>query len=112
MSIEKASDRVSVAKLSSDAQLSDELIHSIEHADTDSRDWVLDFSSIRYINSSHLAKLLKLRKILVGSDRRLVLCAVGANVMSVLHVTGLDKIFEFAPTSSDALAKLQQPRNA
>ena len=59
------------------------------------------------MNSSHLAQLLRLRKRLIELDRKLMLCCVNDHLWSVMLVTGLDKLFTFAPDTMTALAGLQ-----
>ena len=60
-----------------------------------------------YVSSSNLAQLLKLRKVLADNTRHLRLCSVCDDVWSVMMVTGLDKVFSFAPDPLTALASLQ-----
>ncbi len=68
---------------------------------------VLNLSAIGYLNSSNLAQLLRLRKILVESGGRLKLAAVADSVWSIMLLTGLDKVFQFAPDKATAIASLQ-----
>src|SRR5260221_354026 len=68
---------------------------------------VLNFGAVTYVNSSNLAALLKIRKLLVEKKRGLRLCSLSEDVHSVMGVTGLDKIFRFAPDPMTALAALQ-----
>lgn len=68
---------------------------------------VLNFSSVTYLNSSHLASLLRLRKRVAEGGGLLVLCAMNDNLRDVLHHTGLDRIFQFAPDTMTALASVQ-----
>lgn len=68
---------------------------------------VLDFSQVSYMASSNIAQLLSLRTVVENAGRRLMLCALSDDVWSVLLVTGLDKIFNFAPDPMTALAGLQ-----
>ena len=63
---------------------------------------VLDFGTVRHINSSGIAALLRLRKRLIEENGRLVLCGLNPQVSSVFQVTGLDRIFDFAPDPSAA----------
>ena len=60
-----------------------------------------------FLNSSNIANLLKLRKILLTADRRLILCGVNTQVWGVFLVTGLEKIFVCTGDTSTALATLQ-----
>lgn len=68
---------------------------------------VLNFGSVSYLNSSHLASLLRLRKRIAEGGGLLVLCAMNDNLRDVLHHTGLDRIFQFAPDTMTALASVQ-----
>ena len=74
------------------------------------RDIVLDFSSVSYVNSSHLARLLKLRKQTVADEGRLMLCSVGTRVWGAFMMTGLDKVFHFTDDVTTALATFQIAR--
>ena len=68
---------------------------------------VLNFSNVSYINSSNLSQLLKIRSTLSEQDKLLKLCSVPDEVWTVFMVSGLDKIFRFAPDPMTALAGLQ-----
>lgn len=68
---------------------------------------VLNFSGVSYLNSSHIAALLRMRKRLVEAGRQLVLCSMGDEVWSMMLLTGLDKVFQFAPDPMTALASVQ-----
>jgi hypothetical protein len=68
---------------------------------------VLNFSGVTFLNSSHLAQLLRMRKKLIESGRQLVLCSLGDDLWSVMMLTGLDKVFRFASDPLTALAGLQ-----
>ncbi len=110
MPIENWSDRVIVARLADDPQLTEDLL-TLDHSHAPGpRDLVLDFSSVNYVNSSHLSRLLKLRKRTVADEGRLMLCGVGTQVWGTFLMTGLDKVFHFADDVSTALASLQIAR--
>ncbi len=69
---------------------------------------VLDMSGITFLNSSNIAKLLKLRKLIQNHPpSRLRLCGITTSVWGVFLVTGLDKIFEFCDDVSSGLASVQ-----
>ena len=107
MPVEKWSESVVLVRLGDDPQFTDDL-ESLEQTLEQGRfDVVLDFSAVRVINSSNLARLLRLRKIMAGAEGKLVLCGAGTQVWGVFLVTGLDKIFEFSDNVSTALATLQ-----
>ncbi|HYO10692.1 MAG TPA: STAS domain-containing protein [Tepidisphaeraceae bacterium] len=107
MPIEKWSEQVSIARLGADPALSDDLQALLDPAQHKGGDVVLDMGGVKYINSSHIARLLKLRKRTVNDGSRLVLCAVDPQVWTAFLVTGLDKIFEFTDSVPTALATLQ-----
>ncbi len=103
------SDTILVANLADEPALSDELSligDKVESAGKPPHA-VLDFAEVTYINSSNIAQLLRLRKLLDAAGRSLRLSGVTDEVMSVLAVTGLDKIFQFAPDTLTAIAGLQ-----
>jgi anti-anti-sigma factor len=115
MAIEDWSERVTIAHLAAEPQFSDDLRTITQRAAAASpqqppRDVVLDFAAVRFVNSSQIAQLLKLRKDLAAAGSRLVLCAVDAQVWGSFLVTGLDKIFEFSDAVPTALATLQLSR--
>ena len=64
-------------------------------------------ASVRFINSSNIARLLRLRNQMVQQDDRLVLCNVSTQVWSAFLITGLDKVFTFSDNVTTALATLQ-----
>lgn len=103
------SDTILIANLADEPALSDELslICDKIEASPAPPHAVLDFGEVTYMNSSNIAQLLRLRKLLDGSGRSMRLSNVTDDVMSVLMVTGLDKVFKFAPDTLTALAGLQ-----
>ncbi len=110
MPVEKWSDRVVVARLSDDPQMTEDLLSLDQSSHHGPRDVVLDFSSVNYINSSHLARLLKLRKKTAADEGRLLLCSLGTQVWGAFMVTGLDKVFNFTDDVATALATLELGR--
>lgn len=68
---------------------------------------VLNLAAISYLNSSNLAQLLRLRKTLTEQNGRLKLASVADPVWSIMLLTGLDKVFQFAPDKATAIASLQ-----
>jgi anti-anti-sigma factor len=107
MPVEKWSDSVVVVHLGDDPQFTDDM-ESLEASLVQSpKDAVLDMSALKFINSSNIARLLKIRKNIVSKENRLFLCGVTNHVWGAFLITGLDKVFEFSNNVSTALATLQ-----
>jgi len=109
MPIEKWSDRVSVVHLGDDPQFSEDLaaVEADGNNAAGAPSIVLDFASVHFINSSNIARLLRLRAAMRGSDRRLVLCGITTKVWGTFLGTGLDQLFELSDNVTTALATLQ-----
>lgn len=109
MSIKDWSDSIVLAELQDDPQFSDDLNALQELVEKRSGfHVVLDLSGISFLNSSNIAKLLRLRKLMHAKDGgKLRLCAIRTEVWGVFLVTGLDKVFEFGDDVSSALASVQ-----
>ena len=107
MAIQKWSEEVTLAELGDDPLFSDELTSLLADFDEAPSDIVLNLAAVSFVNSSNVAKLLRLRKQVTSVQRRLVLCGVNAQVWGVFLVTGLDKVFQFNNDVSTALAALQ-----
>lgn len=115
------SNDITLAQLSNEPELSEELgalyerlrlpgTPGAETSRTESRAFptvVLNFSQVSFLNSTHIAGLLRLRKRLLEVDRALVLCSLNADVMMVIRHTGLDRVFDIVPDTMTALAKAQ-----
>lgn len=107
MGIQNWSDQITVVELSEDPQFSDDLGSLMDGLTQKPAHVILNFGALGFINSSNVAKLLKLRKELLSHQRRLIFCGVTSPVWGVFQVTGLDKIFEFTNDMATALAMLQ-----
>jgi anti-anti-sigma factor len=107
MAIQNWSDNITVVELADDPQFSDEINGLMEALERTPKHVVLNFAAVGFINSSNVAKLLRLRKTMMSQQRRLILCEVNTQVWGVFLVTGLDKIFEFTNDIATALASLQ-----
>jgi len=107
MAIQNWSEEITVVELANDPQFTDELNALMEALEAKPTNVLLNFAAVGFINSSNVAKLLRLRKLMMSRDRRLILCDVNTQVWGVFLVTGLDKIFEFTDDVSTALATLQ-----
>ena len=107
MSIQDWSDDILIAELADDPQLSDDLASLAGRLGEKPSDAVLNFAAVSFINSSNIAKLLRLRKTAISGKRKLMLCGVNTHVWGVFMVTGLDRIFDFTRDMATALATLQ-----
>ena len=107
MSIQKWSDSITVVELADDPLFTDEMNALNEAVEKKPVNVVLNFSGVSFINSSNLARLLRLRKSMISSGRMLTLCGVSTQVWGVFLVTGLDKIFEYTKDITTALAMMQ-----
>lgn len=105
------SENIVIAELADEPALSEELSGIIQRASPPKGQHVphvvLNFAGVTYVNSSNLAQLLQLRKALQERGRQLKICSVKDDLWSVFLVTGLDKVFRFAPDPMTALAGLQ-----
>ena len=107
MAIQNWSDEITIVELSDDPQFTEDLDALMDSVESSPTDVVLNLSALGFINSSNVAKLLRVRKVMLAVDRRLVLCDVNAQVWGIFLVTGLEKIFEFTSNVAIALASLQ-----
>jgi anti-anti-sigma factor len=108
MGIEHWSDHILVVEVQDDPVFTDEMSNLTDQLALNSEvDVVVDFQHVNYLNSSNIAKLLKIRKQLISANRRLVLCGIDASVWGVFLVTGLEKVFAFADNVAIALASIQ-----
>ena len=108
MPLQKWSDTIILGSLQDDPQFSDDVNALFEMLEADGKfDVVLNFADATFLNSSNIAKLLKLRKIVIANQKRLLLCGINTHVWGVFLVTGLDKIFEFADDVTTGLTELQ-----
>jgi anti-anti-sigma factor len=111
MGLNDWSDQIVIAELTGEPAFSedmDALIERIERtAETQMPNVILDMRNVEHLNSSNIAQLLRLRKKLVHSGRRLRVCSVSDRVWSVLLTTGLDSLFTFNDDVATSLASLQ-----
>ncbi len=109
MPIEHWSDTIWLVTLANEPSLSNDLSGSAEQAaKTAPRpNVVLDLSGVDHLNSSNVSQLLRLRKVLVDGEGRLVLAGMSAPNRTVLTTMEIDRLFEFAPDVPMALAGLQ-----
>ena len=107
MAIQEWSEKIRVVQLNDDPQFTEDIAAIGEELDNKATHVVLNFSAVGFVNSSNVARLLRLRKKMLMIQKRLILCEASAQVWGVFQVTGLDKIFDFTKDVSTALAKVQ-----
>ena len=107
MPLEKWSDQVNVVRLLDDPVFTDDLQLLQELWEKNGGNAVLDFSTVKFINSSNISRLLRLRKQAVTADLKLILCGISTQLWGTFLSTGLDKVFEFSDNVTTALATLQ-----
>jgi len=107
MAIQNWSDEITVVELADDPQFTDELNTLMDQLESNPTDVVLNFAAVSFINSSNIAKLLRLRKAVMARGKQLMFCDVNSHVWGIIQITGLDKIFEFTNDIATALATLQ-----
>lgn len=106
------SESILLSELSDEPELSEELAAVVERVKNPPPgktvpNVVLNFGGVEYLNSSHIAAMLRLRKRVGETGRQLVLASVSDALWSVILLTGLDKVFVFAPDTMTALARIQ-----
>ncbi len=107
MATQEWSDDILMVDLSDDPELSDEINALTERVEKTPKDVVLNFGDVKFLNSSNISRLLKLRKILMDRNRKLCLCNIAIQVWGVFLLTGLDSIFNVAEDTASALASMQ-----
>ena len=107
MAIQEWSEHILVSKPGDDPQFSDEISSLTERVKNDPRDVVVDFSNVTFVNSSNIARLLRLRQTMQAENCHLILSHVRTQIWGVFLVTGLDQIFEFTNDVTTALTMLK-----
>ncbi len=113
MPLQDWSENIVLAELQDDPGFTDDLNNLNDHVESNPQlDVVLNFAGVNYLNSSNLAKLLRLRKaVTITNQRRLVLCQVNTHVWGLFLTTGLNKTFDFADDVAVGLAGMQIGRS-
>jgi len=109
MPVQQWSDRIWITQLGDEPGLSEDLQAAFDqaHRANPTPHMIVDLSSVAHVNSSNLSQLLRLRKLAIDSDAKLRLAGPNDTVWAVFLATGLDKVFEFRPDVTHALADLQ-----
>ena len=109
MPIQQWSERIWVVQLADEPALSEELSNvraQAERADP-TPNLVLDLSAVTSVNSSNLAELLRIRKLMIDRQVEIRLASPTDSIWAVMLTTGLDKVFQFAEDVPTALAAIQ-----
>ena len=110
MGLNDWSDEIIIAELTGEPAFSEDMDALIDRIDRTPEaqmpNVILDMRSVDHLNSSNIAQLLRLRKKLTLSGRRLRVCSVNDRVWSVLLTTGLDSLFTFNDDVATSLASL------
>jgi anti-anti-sigma factor len=110
MPIKEWSETITIGEMNDEPSFSEDmesLIARIEEAEDAGPDIIINLENVTYLNSSNIAQLLKLRKVLQNLEARMRICGAADAVWSVMMVTGLDKVFEFTDDVTTSLASLQ-----
>lgn len=107
MTIQNWSDEITVVELADEPLFTDELNSLMVNLQHKPSHVIVNFAAIGFLNSSNIARLLRLRKLLMSQRRHLIFSNVDTQVWGVFLMTGLDKVFEFTNDISTALATLQ-----
>ena len=107
MATQDWSDDIVVVNLSDDPEFTDEINALTEQLQKTPKNVVLDFVGVKFLNSSNISRLLKIRKVLVDNKKSLCLCGIAIQVWGVFLLTGLDSLFDVAEDTASALASLQ-----
>ncbi|MCS7162423.1 MAG: STAS domain-containing protein [Bacteroidia bacterium] len=70
------------------------------------KNFILDLSNVRNMNSSGLGSLITLFSRTRSAGGEFILAALPANIRSLLHITRLDTVFPLRETVEEALAGL------
>jgi anti-anti-sigma factor len=115
MPLQEWSETTLIAEMNDEPVFSEEFEALTAHLEETGElmpDVIVNLKAVTRLNSSNLAQLLRLRKIVLGARRRLRICSVENAVWSVFLMTGLEQLFEFNDDVTMALAALQieEPR--
>ena len=109
MPIQRWSERIWVASLGDEPALSEDLINLKEQASSqqDPPHLVLDLTAVTQVNSTNLSQMLRLRKLAIDQQVKLLLVGPSDGIWAVFLTTGLDKVFKFVSDIPTALASVQ-----
>ena len=83
-------------------QIGDELFELVEARAC--KKIVLDFSKVKFLSSSALGILIRLRKVSQEIKGKIVFCGLRRDLQQIFKITNLDKLFEFYENEEQALS--------
>ena len=92
-------ERLDAARCVSFKEEIKEVISKVEHS------IILDFSTVKFMDSSGLGAIVSVLKMLTGK-RELVLCGVKGMVLDLFKLTRMDRVFLIAETKEESIQKL------
>jgi len=109
MPIQQWSQRIWIVQLADEPHLSEELVNISERTKAAKApvDVILDLSAVTHLNSSNLSQILRVRKVAIDRDTKLLLAALPDGLWPTFMTTGLDKVFHFVADVPTALATMQ-----
>ncbi len=107
MTIENWSEDIILAEFADDPQYTDEAAALGDRLGEAPANVVLNLATVTFLNSSNIARLLRMRKQLINAGKKLIICGLNDQVWGVFLVTGLDKIFQMTNDVATALAAMQ-----
>ena len=108
MAIEFWSEKIVLVSLPSEPFCGDEIDIVIDLLkDRRGCDVVVDFSGVEVVSSSTLAKLLKLRRLLMEQETSMLISDLSEKTEEIFKVTGLDNVFHFVKNHFLGLTCLQ-----
>lgn len=122
--INEWSDSIQVAELQNDPSFAEDMgslsafyqrcadDRKAGRAEARTRDAVLDFRHVQFLNSSNIAQLLRVRKLANLAGAQVRICSVSDRIWGVILATDLDRIFDFSEDVTTALTAMQMSRSA
>jgi len=94
-----------------DGQSAPELENTFLTIENDFQEFYFDMKRLSYISSAGIRALLKITKALKTKDKHLSLCSLDENILSVLQISGLLRIFDVYSDLESARKLLLEGKN-
>lgn len=113
LTVQPADAGVHIAKLVPTKILDEPAISQIGQelaklVDDGARKLLLDFARVDHLSSSALGMLITLRQNMTTAKGAIRLCNIRDEILQVFKITGLDKLFDIHPTTTEALASFKE----